>query len=166
MQGVPLMFETLKRKRANGTEGCGRGKEELTMKAQSIIMVLALSLISTSAGSAPLKQMPIDFVGEWCNGTTFEGETNWQLPSWLGEDDAKCGNILSVTKYDFSMVIGKTSYSCYPDAIRTKEDTAPSGTAYLATINAHCTTGSETGRGNAALFEFHRYKGNIYIKRK
>ena len=134
------------------------------MKATLPILALVLSV--GAAHAAPLKQMPIDFVGEWCNGSTFEGETNWQLPSWLGEDDPKCTNILSVTKYDFSMEIGKTSFSCYPDAIRLKEDTAPSGTAYMATINARCTTGQATGRGAPMTFEFSRYKGNIYIKKK
>lgn len=126
----------------------------------------AITAACTQAHAAPLKQMPIDFVGEWCNGETFEGETNWKLPSWLEEDNPKCTNILSVTKYDFSMVIDKRSLYCLPDAIRLKEDTAPSGTAYRATINAHCTTGQETGRGKPATFAFHRYKGNIYIKQK
>ncbi|BAL78928.1 hypothetical protein [Bradyrhizobium cosmicum] len=112
-----------------------------------------------------LKQMPIDFVGEWCNGSTFEGQTNWTLPSWV-EEDGKCTNILSVSKYDFNMVIGKVSFSCVPDAIRQNQETAPSGTTYLATINAHCTTDTESGRGRPATFEFSRYKGNIYIKQK
>jgi hypothetical protein len=125
----------------------------------------AIAVACSQAHAAQLKQMPIDFVGEWCNGETFEGQTNWKLPNWV-EEDGKCTNILSVTKYDFGMVIDKKSFSCMPDAIRQNQDTAPSGTAYLATINAHCTTGQESGRGKPATFEFERYKGNIYIKQK
>lgn len=86
---------------------------------------------------APLKQIPIDFVGEWCNGATTGGETNWQLPSWLGEGE-KCTRILSVTKYDFSFDVNGKLLSCLPDVINTKESTAPSGTSYMASIDAHC----------------------------
>lgn len=132
-----------------------------------LILMTALASFTACVQAAPLKQMPIDFVGEWCNGETYEGQTNWKLPSWLEEEDGgKCTNILSIDKYEFRMVINKTAFSCYPDAIRQKEDTAPSGTSYMATINAHCTTGNDTGRGKPATFEFSRYKGNIYIKQK
>jgi hypothetical protein len=63
------------------------------------------AMITTDALAAPrLKLMPIDFVGERCNGETIQGETNWKLPSWV-EEDGKCTNILSVTKYDFSFEI-------------------------------------------------------------
>jgi hypothetical protein len=132
-----------------------------------LILMAALSSIAVGgqAKAAALKQMPIDFVGEWCNGETFEGKTNWKLPSWVeDEGEGKCTNILSVTKYDFNMVIDKKALSCVPDAIRQNQDTAPSGTTYLATIDARCTTGDETGRGKPLVFEFERYKGNIYIK--
>jgi hypothetical protein len=132
-----------------------------------LLLACAVSVAAacSQARAAQLNQMPIDFVGEWCNGTTAGDATNWMLPSWVGED-GKCTNILSVTKYDFSMVIEKRPFYCLPDAIRQNHDTAPSGTTYLATINAHCTTGQETGRGWPATFEFSRYKGNIYIKQK
>ncbi|MDO9297328.1 hypothetical protein [Bradyrhizobium sp.] len=139
---------------------------DLIRRIAAPILATVLAIAVGAANAAPLKQMPIDFVGEWCNGETFEGQTNWKLPSWLDEDERKCTNILSVTKYDFSMEIDKKSFYCLPVAIRLKEDTAPSGTAYLATISAHCTTGQETGRGKPATFEFQRYKGNIYIKQK
>jgi hypothetical protein len=116
----------------------------------------------------PLKQMSIDFVGEWCNGSTNRGESNWTLPSWVGEETngGKCGNILSVTRYDFSMTIEKTSFQCYPDSVRERENTAPSGTGYTATVIAHCAIGDEQGLGRPMTFEFNRYKGNIYIKKK
>ena len=132
------------------------------------VLILAALLAAGAAQAAPLKQMPIEFVGEWCNGSTYEGEVNWTLPSWVEEsvNDGKCGNILSVTSYGFSMVIDKKSYDCMPDTIRQSQDTAPSGTAYLATISAHCRIGDEQGRGQPATFAFHRYKGNIYIKPK
>jgi hypothetical protein len=139
---------------------------DLIRRIAALAVAMALVLTVGSAHAAALKQMPIDFVGEWCNGETFEGQTNWKLPSWLDEDDRKCTDILSVTKYDFSMVIDKKTFYCLPDAIRLREDTAPSGTAYMATISARCTTGQETGRGKPVTFEFQRYKGNIYIKQK
>lgn len=138
---------------------------------KSVFIAVAI-LCSTAAQAAPLKQMPIDFVGEWCNGETFEGETNWKLPSWVDEEEGggKCTNILSVDKYEFRMVINKKSLTCSPDAIRMKSDTAPSGTAYLATINARCMTLNngvpESQPGKPATFEFRRYKGNIYVKVK
>src|SRR5438552_19025788 len=97
-------------------------------KVCSIAVGVLIALSSAGAQAVPpLKQMPIDFVGEWCNGTTSEGTTNWQLPSWL-DDSEKCTNILSIDKYEFRMVIGKTDYACTPDAIRARSDTAPSGT--------------------------------------
>ena len=137
------------------------------MKRVLILPTMAILLsLGANADAAQPKQMPIDFVGDWCNGNTFEGKTNWTLPSWIEEDEVKCTNILSVTKYDFRMVIEKKSFSCMPDAIRQTSDVAPSGTAYIATIGAHCTIGDEQGRGKPATFEFERYKGNIYIKQK
>lgn len=133
-----------------------------------LAVAAVLGMITTAQAAPPLKQMPIDFVGEWCNGETFEGQTNWKLPSWVDETEngGKCTNILRVTKYSFDMTMGKEDFSCTPDAIRQKEDTAPSGTTYVATINAHCTMGTETGRGLPVKFEFSRYKGNIYLKIK
>ena len=118
------------------------------------------------ARAVQLKQMPIDFVGEWCNGTASGDQTNWMLPSWV-EEGGKCTNILSVTKYDFSLQINGRALSCSPDVIRQDHDTALSGTTYLATISAHCNNREGIqGRGTPATFEFSRYKGNIYIKQK
>ncbi|MCS3449807.1 hypothetical protein M2222_001372 [Bradyrhizobium elkanii] len=139
---------------------------------KALIITAALLAAGAAHAAPPLKQMPIDFVGEWCNGETFEGETNWKLPSWVDEEEGggKCTNILSVDKYEFRMVIDKKSLDCMPDTIRLKSDTAPSGTAYMATINARCMTlkdgvpESQTWKPTA--FEFRRYKGNIYIKPK
>ncbi|WP_029083378.1 hypothetical protein [Bradyrhizobium sp. th.b2] len=135
-----------------------------------LIITAALLTVGVAHAAPPLQQMPIDFVGEWCNGETFEGETNWKLPSWIEEDGEKCTNILSVDKYEFRMVINKKSLTCSPDAIRMKSDTTPSGTAYLATIDARCMTLNngvpESQPGKLTTFEFRRYKDNIYIKQK
>ncbi|WLA35940.1 hypothetical protein QNJ95_22975 [Bradyrhizobium elkanii] len=139
---------------------------------KKVLIITAALLAAGATHAAPLKQMPIEFVGEWCNGSTYEGEVNWTLPSWVDEsvNNGKCGNILSVTSYGFSMEIDKKSLDCMPDTIRLKSDTAPSGTAYMATINARCMTlkdgvpESQTWKPTA--FEFRRYKGNIYIKPK
>lgn len=46
-----------------------------------LIITAALLTVGVAHAAPPLQQMPIDFVGEWCNGETFEGETNWKLPS-------------------------------------------------------------------------------------
>jgi len=129
------------------------------------VSIAFIALIARANAAPPLKEMPIDFVGEWCNGTMTDGEVNWQLPSWVGED-GKCGNILSVTRYEFRMMIGKTSYSCSPKTIGAKQDTAPSGTTYMARITAQCSTDPYGGRTTPAVFDFQRYKGNIYIKKK
>jgi hypothetical protein len=112
--------------------------------------------------------MPIDFVGEWCSPSTFEGKTNYTLPSWT--DEGKCTNILSVEKWGFTFNDKGVGKTCLPTTIRTKQDTAPSGTAYMATVSALCIkdgveiSGPESG--TPQTFEFQRYKGNLTIKSK
>ncbi|MGY3482265.1 hypothetical protein ACVW1C_000148 [Bradyrhizobium sp. USDA 4011] len=137
-----------------------------------ILILVAALCCTTITHAAPLKQMPIDFVGEWCNGEAYGGETNWKLPSWVDESEngGKCGNILSVSKYEFSMTMGKEDFSCTPDSYQVKGDTAPSGTTYVALIQSHCHTakaGAQSmdmvGRGLPVTFQFKRYKGNIYV---
>jgi hypothetical protein len=124
----------------------------------------AIMMICGQAHAAD-KRMPIDFIGEWCNPTTFEGKTNYTLPSW--SEDHKCNEIMSIDQYGFVFNLGgeKETY-CEPENIRTSHDTAPSGTTYMATIAASCYVGSTPNQKARRTFEFERYKGNIYIKQK
>ena len=98
-----------------------------------IVCVAAAGLIACSYARAAEKTMPINFIGEWCNPTTFEGKTNYMLPSW--SEDHKCNEIMSIDQYGFAFNMGgeKETY-CEPVNIRTSHDTAPSGTTYMATI--------------------------------
>jgi hypothetical protein len=93
--------------------------------------------------------------------------TQWSLPSWaLGEEgDGKCTNILSVEKWGF---FGFNSETCIPADIRTRSDTAPSGTVYFATIKANCSKdGVQDARPRADQgLKFERYKGHLTIKTK
>ena len=43
-----------------------------------IVCVAAAGLITCSYARAAEKTMPINFIGEWCNPTTFEGKTNYR----------------------------------------------------------------------------------------
>lgn len=119
--------------------------------------------VACSQARAAEKQMPIDFVGEWCSPSTFEGKTKYTLPSWT--DEGKCTDILSIEKWGFTFSEKEGGKTCLPTTIRTKQDTAPSGTAYLATINARCLKGGvlTSGSGTPETFEFQRYKGSLTI---
>ena len=129
-----------------------------------VIMITLVTLSTSSAYSAE-KTMPIDFVGEWCSPTRDGNTTNYTLPSWT--DDRKCNEILSIDKWGFVFNLGgeKETY-CNPDAIRTKQDTAPSGTAYFVMISASCSLGSAPDRKNHRTFELSRYKGNLTVTAK
>ncbi|WP_420967077.1 hypothetical protein [Bradyrhizobium sp. B120] len=111
------------------------------------------------------KIMPIDFVGEWCSPTTDGNTTNYTLPSWT--QDRKCTGILSISKLDFTFNMGgEKEVYCDPEAIRTRQHTAPSGTAYFVVISANCYLGSAPNRKNWRSFEFSRYKGNLTVTEK
>jgi hypothetical protein len=111
------------------------------------------------------KQMPIDFIGEWCNPTMSDGKTNYTLPSW--SEGHKCNEIMSIDQYGFVFNLrGEQETYCEPETIRTSHNTAPSGTAYRATVVASCYVGSTPNQKARHTFEFERYKGNIYIKQK
>ena len=128
-------------------------------------VVTALLIAGGYANAAPMKQMPIDFVGEWCSPSKDGNSTEWSLPSWaLGDEgDGKCTDILSVEKWGF---YGFNNETCIPAEIKTKSDTAPSGTAYMATVKANCTKDQQPPPGPIKVFEFQRYKGHLTIKTK
>jgi hypothetical protein len=80
-------------------------------------MILATALCSISMtvsyARAAEKQMPIDFVGEWCTPSKDGNSAEYTLPSWT--DDGKCTEILSVEKWGFSF----NDQTCIPADIRT-----------------------------------------------
>lgn len=126
-----------------------------------LALVAAISIAATASQAAE-KQMPIDFVGEWCSPEKDENSTEYSLPSWaLQEPDGKCTDILSVEKWGF---YGFNNQTCIPAEIRVRSDTAPSGTAYFATIRANCTKDGQRPPGTSRVFEFERYKGHLTIK--
>ncbi|MGO4508013.1 hypothetical protein AB4Z51_13425 [Bradyrhizobium sp. 2TAF36] len=137
----------------------------MTMHNVLRLTCAAAVVAACTQAQAADRRMPIDFIGEWCNPTTFKGETNYTLPSW--SEDHTCKEIMSIDQYGFAFNMGgdKEIY-CEPENIRTSRDTAQSGTAYLATIVASCYIGTAPSQKTRRTYEFNRYKGNIYIKQK
>jgi hypothetical protein len=119
------------------------------------------TLASPALAAAP--KMPTDFIGEWCAPTRDGNTANYTLPSWT--EDRKCTEILSIDQWNFVFNLGgdKETY-CDPKTVRTKRDTAPSGTVYSATVSADCYDGMIANRHTLRTFEFFRYKGNMTIK--
>ena len=136
----------------------------MTMPTLLRLTCAAAIVVACSQVRAADKRMPIDFIGEWCNPTRYEGETDYTLPSW--SEDHKCNEIMSIDQYGFVFNMGgdKETY-CEPENVRTSRDIAPSGTAYMATIVAACYVGSTPSQKTRQTFAFRRYKGNISIKR-
>jgi hypothetical protein len=124
----------------------------------------SISMAANYAHAAP-KKMPIDFIGEWCTPSKDGDTTTYTLPSWT--EDHKCTEILSIDQWEFAFNMrGEKEIYCDPESIRTKQDTAPSGTAYFATISASCYEGTTPDRKSHRTYEFERYKGNLMIKSK
>lgn len=124
----------------------------------------SISMATNYAHAAP-KKMPIDFIGEWCTPSKDGDTTTYTLPSWT--EDHKCTEILSIDQWGFAFNMGgEKEIYCDPESIRTKQDTAPSGTAYFATISASCYEGTAPDRKSHRTYEFERYKGNLMIKSK
>lgn len=106
--------------------------------------------------------MPIDFVGDWCSPFRDKGASTYTLPSWT--DEGKCTDILSINKYGF--YFKNEQIHCEPAGMQIQEDTAPSGTAYMATVTARCQPDGPVTTGKLQTFEFSRYKGNLTITTK
>ncbi len=106
--------------------------------------------------------MPIDFVGDWCSPSRDDDAKNastYTLPSWT--EDGHCTDILSIDKYGFYFV--KEAKRCEPVNMRLTQNTAPSGTAYMATVTASCHPDGPVTEGKIQKFEFNRYKGHLTI---
>jgi hypothetical protein len=135
------------------------------MKTLLATAALALAFAAPEAAAEKFVPMTIDFVGEWCFERRDGNETNYQLPSW---HDGPCErkDILSVGKWTFNAP--DRDLGCYPIAMKTNEDRAPSGTAYQATITARCYSDGPMTNANSRVltFFFSRYKGNLYVTKK
>jgi hypothetical protein len=137
----------------------------MTMPTLLRLSCAAWIVVACSHARAAENQMPIDFVGEWCTPTKDGNTTEYTLPSWTNE--GKCTEILSVDRWGFAFNMGgEKEIYCSPESIRTKQDTAPSGTAYLATILATCAAGDTLDRKSHRTYEFKRYKGRLTIEAK
>ena len=132
------------------------------MKQVWIFAVIPFSIGFANHAHAE-KTMPIEFVGEWCAPNKNGDTTTYTLPSWT--EDRKCTEILSIDKWSFVFNLGgeKETY-CTPESIRLRHDTAPSGTAYMATVSASCALGDTPNRTSRRTYEFERYKGSIMVK--
>jgi uncharacterized protein YecT (DUF1311 family) len=122
-----------------------------------IACVAAAGVIACSHARAAEKTMPINFIGEWCYASQESKTTSYTLPSWT--EDGHCTKILSIEQYQF---FGE-GQNCEPVGIRLTRDTAPSGTAYIATVTARCQPDGSTTAGKLQTFEFNRYKGNLTV---
>jgi uncharacterized protein YecT (DUF1311 family) len=114
-------------------------------------------VIASSQARAVEKTMPINFIGEWCYSSQENKTTSYTLPSWT--EDGHCTKILSIYQYGFE----GEDRSCEPVSVRLTRDTAPSGTAYIATVTARCQPNGSTTARKLQTFEFNRYKGNLTV---
>jgi hypothetical protein len=122
------------------------------------------ALAGERAVPAPAKTMSTDFIGDWCFGDGYDAqtkETNYRLPSWATDGQCDKTKILSVDKYGF--LFNYWDLQCDVVSARYTSDTAPSGTGYTAKVTASCSRSGEW-KPVFKTFEFHRYKGNLYVK--
>ena len=125
-----------------------------------VVWVAAAGVIACSQARAAEKTMPINFIGEWCYSSQENKTTSYILPSWTA--DGRCTKILSIDQYGF---FGEGRH-CEPVNMRVATDTAPSGTAYIATVTARCQPDGPVTAGKLQTFEFNRYKGNLTVTTK
>ncbi len=114
----------------------------------------------SSDARAAEKTMPINFIGDWCYSSQENKTTSYTLPSWTR--DSRCTKILSIDQHGF---FGEDRH-CEPVNMRLTKDTAPSGTAYVATVTARCQPDGPVTAGKLQIFEFKRYKGNLTVTTK
>jgi hypothetical protein len=134
------------------------------MRKLLLVAAALCGLVSTAPAADKPMQMPIDFIGEWCQSNEesyVKGATNYKLPSWT--EGGVCTRILSVQRYGFSFPDGRLN--CGPTKIEVRHDTAPSGTAYFATVTAKCYPDGPVDAGRPMTFRFERYKGNLEVGR-
>jgi hypothetical protein len=125
-----------------------------------IICGAAAGVIACSHARAAEKTMSINFVGDWCYSSQEKNTTSYTLPSWT--DGGVCTKILSIDQNGFH----GEGRSCELVNIGVKTNTAPSGTAYIATLAASCQPDGPVTSGKLQHFEFNRYKGNLTVTTK
>ncbi len=117
-------------------------------------------VIACSHACAAETTMPVNFIGEWCYSSQDGKTTSYTLPSWT--EGGHCTKILSIDQYTF---YGE-GQTCDPVSIRLTKNTAPSGTAYMATVTAHCQANGPVTQGKLQTFELNRYKGRLEVTTK
>ena len=125
-----------------------------------IICVAAAGVIACSHARAAEKTMSINFVGDWCYSSQEKNTTSYTLPSWT--DGGVCTKILSIDQNGFH----GEGRSCELVNIGVKTNTAPSGTAYIATLAASCQPDGPVRAGKLQNYNFNRYKGNLTVTTK
>jgi hypothetical protein len=120
----------------------------------------AASAIAFGEAHAAQRTMPIHYVGDWCFESQESTTTTYALPSWT--EEGRCTKILSVSEYGF---YGQGN-NCEPVKISLREDTAPSGTAFIAQITARCQPDGPVTGGKLQTFKFERYKGHLSVTAK
>jgi hypothetical protein len=124
-----------------------------------LIAVVALATTADRAGAVEAT-MPIMLVGEWCYAALDKKTTNYTLPSWT--EGGVCKKILSISPGGFY----SEGWHCEPIRVQQKQDCAPSGCAHVAQVTARCQPDGPVKSGTRKLFEFNRYKGNLYVTEK
>jgi hypothetical protein len=125
-----------------------------------IVVVAAVCVLACSHSHAADKTIPVDFIDEWCFASKENKITSYTLPSWT--EGGLCTKILSIEQYVF---YGE-GRNCQPVNVSLTKNTAPSGTAYKATITAHCQADGPVTNSPPQTFEFNRYKGNLTVTEK
>ncbi len=139
-----------------------------TLKATiaALIVTAPTGLVAVPAHAAQpaLTKMPDVLINEWCSDAVTPPEktkdgvkTSYVLPSWT--PDGHCTNILAITPWDFWSQ--DNSLSCLPTKVHTKQDVAPSGTAYDISISAVCFNNNQ--QKTIKTFRFVRYKGSMSV---
>jgi hypothetical protein len=124
-----------------------------------LVAVFALTTALDRAGAAEAT-MPIMFVGDWCYASLDKKTTNYTLPSWT--EGGICKKILSINPGGFY----SEGWHCEPTRVQQTQDCARSGCAYVASVTARCQPDGPVTSGARKLYEFSRYKGNLYVTEK
>jgi hypothetical protein len=130
------------------------------------LLLTSVAVLFLATGTAHARNAPaiaIDFVGDWCLADVREdGTLNYRLPSWMGSEP--CDRIISISIFDISH--NYNNQVCeLAKPMRVKAGNAPSGPGYETTITLNCYYGPyQIGdRAHRMLWNFYRYKGNLYI---
>ena len=136
------------------------------MKAFLVAVIVALASLSAhhpalADYTKTLKEIPSEFVGEWCFSDADDSRTDYKLPSWSEkgacDDHAKLLSV-SLTSFDIDNI-----YYAPITKILSKEECAPSGCDYSAEFSAHCRS-NDPKPSWITKTKLDRYKGNLTVK--